>query len=264
VLLLDRNPAGYEGPWETFARMAVLRTPKAVVGSELGIPSLSVRAWFEARYGEEAWDRITWIPRHDWRRYLRWYRGIADLDIRNETSVIGVEPADGVLALTTLRAPGSCDTVLARRIVLATGQDGGGAWKVPEMTERALPASAYAHSNGPIEFERFVGKRIGVLGHGGSAFDAAIMALRNGTPASTFASGDQCCQWSTRINGSNFPPFSRITPSSTTASAGMSHGISTCTTSRRRATPSIVLAGNPAFTSIRTVPGKKSIGPATG
>jgi hypothetical protein len=63
VLLLDRNPAGYEGPWETFARMAVLRSPKAVVGAELGIPSLSVRAWFEARYAAEAWERIIWIPR---------------------------------------------------------------------------------------------------------------------------------------------------------------------------------------------------------
>ena len=81
VLLLDRNPAGYEGPWETFARMAVLRSPKAVVGAELGTPSLSERAWFEARYGAEAWERITWIPRSDWMRYLRWYRGIADLDI---------------------------------------------------------------------------------------------------------------------------------------------------------------------------------------
>jgi hypothetical protein len=27
----------------------VLRTPKALVGAELGIPSLSVRAWFVAR-----------------------------------------------------------------------------------------------------------------------------------------------------------------------------------------------------------------------
>jgi hypothetical protein len=70
VLLLDRSPVGYEGPWETFARMAVLRTPKALVGAELGIPSLSVRAWFEARYGAEAWELITWIPRHDWMRYL--------------------------------------------------------------------------------------------------------------------------------------------------------------------------------------------------
>ena len=73
--------------------MAVLRTPKALVGAELGIPNLSVRAWFEARYGAEAWERITWLPRHDWMRYLRWYRGIADLDIRNDTSVVGIEPA---------------------------------------------------------------------------------------------------------------------------------------------------------------------------
>jgi hypothetical protein len=29
VLLLDRNPTGYEGPWETFARMAVLRSPRS-------------------------------------------------------------------------------------------------------------------------------------------------------------------------------------------------------------------------------------------
>ena len=42
ILLLDRNPAGYEGPWDTFARMEVLRTPKTLVGAEFGIPSLSV------------------------------------------------------------------------------------------------------------------------------------------------------------------------------------------------------------------------------
>ena len=180
VLLLDRNPAGYEGPWETFARMAVLRTPKTVVGAELGIPSLSVRAWFEARYGAEAWDRITWIPRTDWMAYLRWYREIADLDIRNETSVVGIEPADEVLALMTQRAAGGGNRVLARRVVLATGQDGGGAWKVPDLIERALPSSSYAHSNGPIDFGRYIGKRIGILGHGGSAFDAALTALHEG------------------------------------------------------------------------------------
>jgi FAD-dependent urate hydroxylase len=48
------------------------------------------------------------------------------------------------------------------------------------MIERAPPASAYAHSNGPIDFGQLVSKRIGILGHGGSAFDAAIMALRTG------------------------------------------------------------------------------------
>jgi hypothetical protein len=35
------------------------------------------------------------------------------------------------LALKTVGSAG-CDTVLARRIVLATGQDGGGAWTVAE------------------------------------------------------------------------------------------------------------------------------------
>ncbi len=179
VLLLDRNPAGYEGPWETFARMAVLRTPKELVGAELGIPSLSARTWFETRYGTEAWDRIAWIPRQDWMRYLRWYRELADLDIGNETPVVGVAPTGNVLALKTA-GPADCRTVLARRIVLATGQDGGGAWKVPDMIERALPRCAYAHSNGPIDFGQFAGKRIGILGHGGSAFDAALTALSAG------------------------------------------------------------------------------------
>jgi hypothetical protein len=179
VVLLDRNPAGYEGPWENFARMAVLRTPKTVVGSELGIPSLSVRAWFETRYGADAWERITWIPRRDWMAYLRWYRAVAELDIRNGVAVAAIEPAGNSLALRVAE-PGGSSTVLARRVVLATGQDGGGAWAVPEEIERALPRSAYVHSNGPVDFAALAGRRVGILGHGGSAFDAALMALEAG------------------------------------------------------------------------------------
>lgn len=186
VVLLDRNPAGYEGPWDTFARMEVLRTPKTLVGAELGIPSLSVRSWFEARYGAEAWQAITWIPRRDWMRYLRWYRGIADLAIRNEVEVIGIEPAGPVLEIRTA-GPGGGDIVRARRIVIATGQDGGGAWAVPDMISRALPPETYTHSNVPIDFTGLAGKRIGVLGHGGSAFDAALAALPAGA-----ASVDLC------------------------------------------------------------------------
>src|SRR5277367_2840049 len=34
VLCVDRNPEGFEGPWETFARMGTLRTPKILVGTE--------------------------------------------------------------------------------------------------------------------------------------------------------------------------------------------------------------------------------------
>jgi cation diffusion facilitator CzcD-associated flavoprotein CzcO len=186
VLLLDRNPAGYEGPWDTFARMEVLRTPKTLVGAELGIPSLSVRSWFEARYGAEAWQQITWIPRRDWMAYLRWYRGIADLVIRNEVSVVGIAPLGKVLAVQTKTASGST-AVLARRIVIATGHDGGGVWAVPGMVSDALPPHAYTHSNVPIDFARLAGQRIGILGHGGSAFDAGLAALQAGA-----ASVDLC------------------------------------------------------------------------
>ena len=179
VLLLDRSTAGYEGPWDTFARMQVLRTPKTLVGSELGIPSLSVRAWFEARYGAEAWQTITWIPRRDWMNYLRWYRGVADLAIRSEVGVTGIEPAGRIFELRT-SGPGGGDTLRARRIVVATGQDGAGAWGVPDFIEAALPPRAYIHSNVPFDFARLAGKRIGILGHGGSAFDAALAAVHAG------------------------------------------------------------------------------------
>ena len=182
VVLLDRNPAGYEGPWDTFARMEVLRTPKTLVGIELGIPSLSAKSWFEAVYGAEAWDKITWIPRRDWMRYLRWYRAIADLDIRNEVEVTGIAPEGRLLRVSTSDRP-----LLARRIVICTGHDAPGKWAVPDMVADALPPDVYAHSNGPIDFAAMAGMRIGVLGHGGSAFDAGLAAIAAGA-----ASVDLC------------------------------------------------------------------------
>jgi cation diffusion facilitator CzcD-associated flavoprotein CzcO len=175
VLLLDRSPAGYEGPWETFARMATLRTPKTLVGAELGIPSLSVKSWFEAVYGVAVWERITWIPRRDWMRYLRWYRTIAELDIRNEVEVLGIEPDGRLLSIKT-----GDGAVLARRVVICTGHDGGGRWTVPDFVAGALPPRVYAHSNEPIDFAAMAELRIGILGHGGSAFDAGLAALAAG------------------------------------------------------------------------------------
>ena len=57
VLMLDRAPNGQEGPWITYARMETLRSPKHLPGIALGIPSLTYRAWHEARFGAAAWDR---------------------------------------------------------------------------------------------------------------------------------------------------------------------------------------------------------------
>src|SRR5215510_10591220 len=46
VVAYDAAPAGLEGPWETFARMQTLRSPKTLHGPALGLPQLTFRAWF--------------------------------------------------------------------------------------------------------------------------------------------------------------------------------------------------------------------------
>ncbi len=43
ILVIDENPAGFEGPWDTYARMMTLRTPKSVISIDLGIPGLTFR-----------------------------------------------------------------------------------------------------------------------------------------------------------------------------------------------------------------------------
>src|SRR5687767_13151557 len=47
LLVVDDSPSDREGPWRTFARMQTLRTPKHVTGPDWGLPSLTVRTWYE-------------------------------------------------------------------------------------------------------------------------------------------------------------------------------------------------------------------------
>lgn len=180
ILLVDQSPAGWEGPWETYARMQTLRTPKYSVGLEGGMPSLSARSWFEARYGAEAWLKIERVPRSDWMDYLRWFRSVIDLPIRNDVSVGALEPVGDQLIAAPLTSPQGKETVFARQVILATGFDGCGAWRVPPHIAQAVPASHCSHSNVVLDMHAFAGKRLGILGHGASAFDTAGAALRAG------------------------------------------------------------------------------------
>jgi cation diffusion facilitator CzcD-associated flavoprotein CzcO len=179
IRIVDRNPRGLEGPWRRFARMAMLRTPKEVTGMELGIPSLTARAWYEAKFGRRAWQQVQTFPPKAWRQYLDWFRDVLGLPVENEIEVTSIEPS-GDLLLAHLRRGGLVERVHARKIVLATGIEGSGAWRAPRELVAALPAERYAHSTGDIDFGRIPGKRIGVLGVGASAFDNAAAALEAG------------------------------------------------------------------------------------
>jgi FAD-dependent urate hydroxylase len=179
VRIIDRCPRGLEGPWRRFARMREIRTPKEVTGIDFGIPSLTARAWYEAKFGHKAWQRIDRIPQEIWRSYLDWYRDVLDLAVENEVELTSIEP-DGDLLLAHLRHSDRIERVHARKIVLATGFDGSGRWRAPPSLVANLPAERYARTADDIDFRRLAGKRVGVLGAGASAFDNAAVALEAG------------------------------------------------------------------------------------
>lgn len=174
ILVLDDSPEGYEGPWETYARMVTLRTPKTITSIDLGVPSLTFRAFWEAQYGEDGWARVDKIPRGDWMAYLRWYRRVLDLPVRNNTHVRMVEPASDGFILHTDNGK-----FRARKVVLATGIQGGGAWHTPDFI-KALPRHLYAHTSEAIDVAGLKDKRVGILGGGASAFDNAHHILDAG------------------------------------------------------------------------------------
>ncbi len=181
ILVLDENPEGLEGPWITYARMVTLRTPKHLTSIDYAIPSLTFRAWWEAQYGAEGWGALDKIPRGEWMRYLRWYRQTLSIPVRNNARVTLIEPVSrGLFRLHITGAgapPGS--SFLTRKVVLATGIQGGGEWHTPDFI-KSLPRTRYAHTSEMIDYAALKGKKIGILGGGASAFDNAQHALGEG------------------------------------------------------------------------------------
>jgi hypothetical protein len=180
VFLFDAGPAGREGPWVTYARMRTLRTPKYLSGPEMGVPSLSYRAWHEAQPHLASWDSLERISRARWMDYLVWFRRAAGLAVENETRLLGIAgEASGLLALAVERR-GRAETVLARKLVLANGMDGAGAWHVPPEIAAAVPPRLRRHTAEETDFAELEGKRIGIVGIGASAVDNAAVALECG------------------------------------------------------------------------------------
>lgn len=181
ILIVDENPAGREGPWVTYARMVTLRTPKHLISVDLGVPSLTFRAWWEAQYGAEGWEALGKIPRGEWMRYLVWYRETLDIPVRNEVKAMLIEPVERGLFRVRVEGAGAPESgaFLARKVVLATGIQGGGEWHTPDFI-KALPKRCYAHTSEAVDYAAMRSKKIGILGGGASAFDNAQFALNEG------------------------------------------------------------------------------------
>ncbi|WP_062225862.1 NAD(P)-binding domain-containing protein [Aureimonas frigidaquae] len=178
IRILDRAPAGQEGPWVTYARMETLRSPKQLLGPAYGMPSLTFQAWYRANHGDAAWDALFRIPRPMWMDYLNWYRKALNLPVQNGMDVTRVIPRpDGLFELEI--AHGSRPGVLTRRVVMAGGREGLGRPTIPEFARR-LPRDRWAHSSDRIDFDALRGKRVIVIGVGASAVDNAAAALEAG------------------------------------------------------------------------------------
>lgn len=183
-LVIDRGPAGAEGPWRTFGRMKTLRTWKTVTGPDLGIPSLTYQSWFEAQHGAEAFVRLNKIARESWSEYLHWLRRVLALPIEVGTEMLGIEPEGALLSVRVKDAAGE-RRILARHVVLAHGIEASGRWTMPAFVER-LPSGMRAHAADAIDFAALSGRRVAVLGAGASAFDNAATALEAGAEVHLF------------------------------------------------------------------------------
>lgn len=180
ILVIDKAPYGQEGPWSTFARMPTLRSPKYLTGPDLGIASLTMRAWYEAQWGRAAWETLDKIPTNLWPAYLLWFRHVLALPVRNECTLENIQPRKSAFELT-VSEKGVSHQLSTKKVVLCTGVDGTGNWHIPPAVRENLSKDRYDHASNPdIEFFRFVGKRVAVLGAGASAFDQAAAALEQG------------------------------------------------------------------------------------
>ncbi len=178
-VVIDRAPAGREGPWVTFARMRTLRSPKQLTGPAVGLPALTFRAYYEALHGQAAWAALDKAPRETWMDYLIWYRRVLDLPVRNATTVDAILPRDDGMFDVAYRADGERDTMIARHVVLATGRAGLGGPFVPPIAD-GIERRFWAHTAEPIDFATLRGKRVAVVGAGASAMDNPAAALEAG------------------------------------------------------------------------------------
>ncbi|MBX9943692.1 MAG: NAD(P)/FAD-dependent oxidoreductase [Reyranella sp.] len=209
IRVIERETHGREGPWNTTARMPILRSPKHLTGPDLGIPSLTFRAWYEAQHGADGWEKLYKIARLDWLAYLLWVREVVGLKVENGVGLLKVEPAGDLLRAHLSTG----ETLHARKVVMANGRDGSGGFRWPSFPsfdpDSPVRRGRVFHTLEDIDFTRLVGKRIGILGVLATAIDNACTALEAGArEAVCFARRPHLPQVN-KSKGVSFPGFQR-------------------------------------------------------
>lgn len=221
IRIIDAAPRGGEGPWATYARMLTLRSPKQLIGPDLGVPSLTFRAWYEAQHGcgdisnfdasTPGWAALHKIGRVDWRDYLLWVRDTTDISVENLTRLDRLTDEDNV-AVAQITGPNGSETIRARKVILALGRDGSGAPRWPHFPDLSmqdpLAKGRVFHTMDEIDFTAMQGKTIAVLGAGASAFDNAACALEAGATVRQFARRKLMPQIN-KSKAASFPGFLR-------------------------------------------------------
>ena len=82
-VLVDNKPGGNG----VVAVSDILRSPKHLTGPDLGIATLTYRAWHEAKFGAAHWEKLHKIDREEWANYLIWVREAAALPVENGVEV---------------------------------------------------------------------------------------------------------------------------------------------------------------------------------
>ncbi len=189
IMVFDKNRENFAGSWINIGRMKSLRTPKTTTGPDLGIPVLSVKSWYSAKYSPEAWDQLVYIPRLEWHDYLNWFRRVLNLPVQFESQA-GPLNWDEINSyfMFEVTTDDSTEIVYARKVILAVGLEGSGEWMIPDFVKENVSPENYSQAVYYIPPEKLKDKKVAVLGAGPNAFDLTLVAAKAGAESITLFS----------------------------------------------------------------------------
>ncbi|MDN3505174.1 MAG: SidA/IucD/PvdA family monooxygenase [Rhabdochlamydiaceae bacterium] len=189
VKVFDLHKEDHAGSWINIGKMNTLRTPKSTTGPDLGIPSLSVQSWYSAKYGKDAWEKLTYIPRLSWHDYLNWYRTVLNLPVQFESYVHPLEWNEEMQCFSfKVTTPKGESVIFARKVILAVGLEGSGEWMIPDFIKRNVSKKCYTQAVYRATPEQLKGKDIAILGAGPNAFDLTLVSKKCGAKSITMFS----------------------------------------------------------------------------